>query len=61
MGEKIQVNFKVDEDVMNRFDEALEKFKAVTGLKPKRLECFEVALKDYIDKLENQAETLKTI
>ncbi len=59
MGEKHQVSFKVDEDIIARFDQALEKFKEVTGIKPKKLECFEVALKDYIEKLEKQAETLK--
>lgn len=59
MGEKTQVSFKVDEDIITRFDNALEKFKEATGLKPKKLECFEVALKDYIEKLEKQAEILK--
>ena len=59
MGEKQQVSFKLDNEVIERFDQTLEKYKVVTGLKPKKLECFEVALKDYIEKLEKQIEALK--
>ncbi|WP_299576691.1 hypothetical protein [uncultured Sunxiuqinia sp.] len=61
MGEKQQVSFKLDSDVVERFDNALDKYKEVTGIKPKKLECFEVAVKDYIEKLEKQIEALKSL
>lgn len=61
MGEKQQVSFKLDNDIIERFDNVLNKYKDVTGIKPKKLECFEVAIKDYIEKLEKQIEALKNL
>ncbi|MCW3784932.1 hypothetical protein [Plebeiibacterium sediminum] len=59
MSDKVQVSFKVETELMEEFDTALEKFKEVSGIKPKKLECFEVALKDYIEKLNKQTQALR--
>jgi len=59
MGEKQQISFKIDSDVIIDFDKALNEFKDVTGMKSIRQEAIEVAMKDYIQKLRNQIELLK--
>jgi len=60
MGEKQQISFKIDSDVIIDFDKALNEFKDVTGMKSIRQEAIEVAMKDYIQKLRNQIELLKS-
>lgn len=59
MGEKQQISFKVDSAILREFDEALNKFKEVTGIKPVRQESIEVAMSDYTKKLLKQIEILK--
>lgn len=59
MGEKQQISFKIDSDVITSFDKTLNEFKEVTGMKPVRQEAIEVAMKDYITKLRKQIELLK--
>ena len=59
MGEKQQISFKVDSDVIADFDKTLNEFKEVTGMKPVRQEAIEIAMKEYTAKLKKQIETLK--
>lgn len=59
MGEKQQISFKIDSDVISDFDKVLNEFKDVTGMKSIRQEAIEVAMKDYIQKLRSQIELLK--
>lgn len=59
MGEKMQVGFKVDPNIYKDFDEVLNEFHEVTGIKPVKQESFETAMKDYIVKLKKQIEALK--
>jgi len=61
MGEKQQISFKIDSDVIADFDKTLNEFKDVTGMKPVRQEAIEIAMKEYIAKLRRQIETLKGI
>ena len=61
MGEKQQISFKIDSDVITKFDKVLNDFKDITGMKPVRQEAIEVAMKDYISKLEKQIEALKSL
>lgn len=61
MGEKQQISFKIDSDVIAEFDKTLNEFKDVTGMKPVRQEAVEIAMKEYIAKLKRQIETLKGI
>lgn len=61
MGEKQQISFKVDSDVIADFDKTLNEFKDVTGMKPVRQEAIEIAMKEYTAKLRKQIETLKKI
>jgi len=61
MGKKQQISFKVDSDVITEFDNTLNEFKEVTGMKPIRQEAIEVAMKDYILKVRKQIKTLKGI
>jgi hypothetical protein len=60
MGEKQQLTFKMDSDVVVDLDKVLSEFKEITGAKPVRQECIEAAIKDYIIKLRKQIELLKT-
>lgn len=60
MGDKQQLTFKVDSDIISEFDKALIEFKKATGVKPIRQECIETAIKDYIIKMRKQIELLKT-
>jgi hypothetical protein len=59
MGEKQQLSFKADSDIIRRFDEVLREYHEATGVKPVKQESFETAFKDYIKKLEKQIEVLK--
>lgn len=59
MGEKQQISFKIDSDVIADFDKTLNDFKEVTGMKSVRQEAIEVAMKEYIAKLKRQIEILK--
>lgn len=59
MGEKQQISFKIDADVIADFDKTLNDFKEVTGMKSVRQEAIEVAMKEYIAKLKKQIELLK--
>jgi|GEM_PF-2081015 len=59
MGEKQQITFKVDSDVISDFDKALIDFKEVSGIKPVRQESIEAAMKDYVIKIRKQIELLK--
>jgi len=61
MGEKQQIGFKVDSDVLIEFDKVLDDFHKVTGVKPVKQECYETAFKDYIQKMQKQIETLKSL
>jgi len=61
MGEKQQISFKIDSDVITDFDNTLQDFKEVTGMKPVRQEAIEAAMKDYIKKLKKQIEALKSL
>ena len=61
MGEKQQISFKIDSEVISDFDKALNEFKDLTGLKSVRQDAIEVAMKDYIIKLRKQIETLKGV
>lgn len=61
MGEKQQISFKIDSEVIAEFDKTLNEFKDVTGMKPVRQEAVEIAMKEYIAKLKRQIETLKGI
>ncbi|MDA3867021.1 MAG: hypothetical protein PF489_09790 [Salinivirgaceae bacterium] len=60
MGEKQQISFKVDSDVLSEFDNVLHKYHEATGIKPVKQESFEAAFKDYIQKLKKQIELLKS-
>jgi len=59
MGEKIQISFKVNSDVVSELDKALLEFKETTGIKPVRQDCIEEAMKDYTVKIRRQIELLK--
>ncbi len=59
MGEKQQISFKIDSDVIKDFDNVLNEFRTTTGMKPIRQEAIEVAMKEYIIKLRKQIEILK--
>lgn len=61
MGEKQQIGFKVDSDILIKFDNILDEFHRVTGVKPVKQESFETAMKDYIQKLTKQIEALKAL
>ena len=54
MGEKQQISFKIDSDVIKDFDNVLMEFKDATGVKPVRQESIEAAMKDYIVKMRKQ-------
>lgn len=60
MGDKIQLSFKLDSDVVADLDKIILEFKGITGAKLIRQECIESAIKDYIVKLRGQAELLQT-
>jgi len=60
MGEKIQISFKVNSDVVSELDKAIAEFKESTGIKPVRQDCIEEAMKDYTIKMRKQIELLKT-
>ena len=60
MGEKQQISFKVDSDILEEFDRTLDKFWKVTGVKPVKQESFETAFKDYIKKINKQIEVLES-
>lgn len=59
MGDKIQLSFKLDSDVVSDLDKMILEFKGITGAKLIRQECIESAIKDYIVKLRGQVEILK--
>ncbi len=59
MSDKVQLNAKIDANVVRDFDEILNEFKETTGIKPVRQESIETALKDYIHKIKSQIEILK--
>jgi hypothetical protein len=59
MGEKQQLSFKVDSDVIKEFDKVLNEYHKATGVKPVKQESYETAFKDYISKLRKQIEVLK--
>lgn len=59
MGEKQQLSFKVDSDIIKEFDEILKEYHRVTGVKPVKQESYETAFKDYIAKLRRQIELIK--
>jgi hypothetical protein len=61
MGEKQQLSFKVDSDVIQDFDKVLIEYHEATGIKPVKQESFEAAFKDYILKLRKQIETLRKL
>lgn len=61
MGEKQQISFKIDSDVISDFDKTLNEFRDLTGMKPVRQEAIEVAMKEYIQKLKKQIEALKSL
>jgi hypothetical protein len=61
MGEKQQIGFKVDSEVLIEFDKVLEDFHKATGVKPVKQESYETAFKDYIQKLRTQIESLKSL
>lgn len=61
MGEKQQITFKVDSDIVREFDEVLKDFHKVTGVKPVKQESYETAFKNYIEKLKNQINALKSL
>lgn len=60
MGEKQQLTFKIDSDVISEFDKILSEYKEVTGIKPVRQDSIETAMKDYIAKTRKQIELFKT-
>ncbi len=60
MGEKKNINFQVDVEILSEFDKALEEFWEVTGVKPVKQESYETAFKDYIKKIKKQIEVLKS-
>lgn len=59
MGEKQQITFKVDSDILREFDEVLKDYHSATGVKPVKQESYETAFKEYIAKLRKQIEVLK--
>ena len=61
MGEKQQITFKVDSDILKEFDEVLKEYHTTTGIKPVKQESFETAFREYIQKLRKQIEALKSI
>ena len=54
MGEKQQISFKIDAEVIKEFDDILMEFRDATGVKPVRQESIEAAMKDYIIKMRKQ-------
>lgn len=61
MGEKQQITFKIDSDIVREFDEVLKEFHKVTGVKPVKQESYETAFKNYIEKLKTQINALKSL
>ena len=61
MGEKQQISFKVDSDIIREFDEVLKEYHAATGIKPVKQESYESAFKEYIAKLRRQIDALKGV
>lgn len=61
MGEKQQITFKVDSDIIQEFDDVLKEYHQVTGVKPVKQESYETAFKEYIQKLKKQIEVLKEL
>ena len=59
MGEKQQLSFKVDSDVIADFDKVLHEYHEATGIKPVKQESYETAFRDYISKLRKQIAILK--
>lgn len=59
MGEKQQLSFKIDSDVIKDFDKVISEYYIATGIKPVKQESYEAAFKEYIAKLRKQIEILK--
>lgn len=54
----MQIGFKVDEDLINEFEETLVKYHEVSGVRPVKQDSFETAIRDYISKLKKQIKIL---